>query len=72
MKNQKGERENSKKEIKIETKEGDCSKFKETISYCCKKDPTIAGLLRGTSYNQQTTNFCKGFYSAHDLKILQI
>jgi len=35
-----------------ETKEGDCSKVKETIPYCCKRDPTIVDLLRGTTYNQ--------------------
>ncbi|KAE9605028.1 hypothetical protein Lal_00036861 [Lupinus albus] len=42
------------------TEQGDCSKFKETPSHCCKKDPTIVDLLPGTPFNQQVANCCKG------------
>lgn len=42
------------------TEEGDCSKFKENIPHCCKRDPSIVDLLPGTPYNQQISNCCRG------------
>ncbi|KAM7268516.1 hypothetical protein ACFE04_010682 [Oxalis oulophora] len=42
------------------TEQGDCSKFKNTIPHCCKKNPTVVDLLPGTPYNQQIANCCKG------------
>ncbi|PHU00103.1 hypothetical protein BC332_29890 [Capsicum chinense] len=42
------------------TEQGDCSKFKENVPYCCKKDPVLIDLLPGVPYNQQFSNCCKG------------
>jgi hypothetical protein len=42
------------------TQQGDCSKFKGNIPYCCEKNPTIVDLLPGVPYNQQVANCCKG------------
>ncbi|XP_062150962.1 COBRA-like protein 3 isoform X2 [Alnus glutinosa] len=42
------------------TEQGDCSRFKGNIPYCCEKSPTIVDLLPGTPYNQQIANCCKG------------
>jgi hypothetical protein len=41
------------------TEQGDCSKFKENVLHCCKRDPTIIDLLLGTPFNIQITNCCK-------------
>ncbi|KAF3643642.1 COBRA-like protein 5 [Capsicum annuum] len=42
------------------TEQGDCSKFKGNVPYCCKKDPVLVDLLPGVPYNQQFSNCCKG------------
>lgn len=42
------------------TEQGDCSKFKENIPHCCKKDPTVVDLLPGTPYGLQIANCCRG------------
>lgn len=42
------------------TEQGDCSRFKENIPHCCKKDPTVVDLLPGTPYSTQIANCCKG------------
>lgn len=42
------------------TEQGDCSRFKGNIPYCCEKSPTIVDLLPGTPYNMQIANCCKG------------
>ncbi|KAK7812247.1 cobra-like protein 4 [Quercus suber] len=42
------------------TEQGDCSKYKGNIPYCCEKKPTILDLLPGAPYNQQVANCCKG------------
>ncbi|XP_075662672.1 COBRA-like protein 4 [Castanea sativa] len=42
------------------TEQGDCSKYKGNIPYCCEKKPTIVDLLPGVPYNQQVANCCKG------------
>jgi hypothetical protein len=41
------------------TEQSDCSKFKENVLHCCKRDPTIVDLLLGTPFNIQITNCCK-------------
>jgi hypothetical protein len=33
------------------TEQGDCSKFKENVLHCCKRDLTIVKLLLGTQFN---------------------
>lgn len=42
------------------TQQGDCSKFKENLPHCCKKNPTVVDMLPGVPYNQQIANCCKG------------
>ncbi|XP_010937850.1 COBRA-like protein 1 [Elaeis guineensis] len=42
------------------TEQGDCSKFKENIPHCCKKDPTVVDLLPETPFGLQIANCCKG------------
>ncbi|XVF11760.1 hypothetical protein REPUB_Repub08aG0055800 [Reevesia pubescens] len=42
------------------TEQGDCSKFKENVSHCCKRNPIVVDLLPGVPYNQQFSNCCKG------------
>ncbi|KAI4340158.1 hypothetical protein MLD38_025023 [Melastoma candidum] len=42
------------------TNQGDCSKFKANLPYCCMKNPTVIDLLPGVPYNQQIANCCKG------------
>lgn len=42
------------------TEQGDCSKFKNNIPHCCRKDPEVVDLLPGTPYNMQIANCCKG------------
>lgn len=42
------------------TEQGDCSRFKQGIPHCCKKNPTVVDLLPGAPYSQQVMNCCRG------------